>query len=236
MNPEILNQVDSICKAIAAMPLDEQVEALNQVRSRLHQVSPFQSEPVDCVLWVKGENVKENNYNPNSVASPEMKLLDYSVTTYGMGFPVITYPLPLPEGEPEPEISEDPQEIVDGFHRSTVVKKSKKLTSRMHGYLPTAHIKGKRGDLEHRIGATVAYNRARGKHQVELMGQLVAQLKDLGCSDIKIAKSLGMDGEEVLRLKQLTGLADLFANENFSKAWVAYQEGDRPESAQITPV
>lgn len=222
MTPEIQALTAQLCDAIAALPLDEKVEALNQVRLQLHQVSPFQ-EPVDCVLWVKEDKVLANDYNPNKVATPEMKLLDTSVDNNGFTFPIATAEVP---GNKQ-AIAETPNMIADGFHRSTVGKYPK-YKKRMHGYIPVAHIKG---GFSRIVEATIQFNRARGKHQIELMAEIVKKLVLMGRSDTDIAKHLGMEAEEVLRLKQMTGLAGLFKDQSYSKAWVSYREGDDPNVA-----
>lgn len=213
MNTEIQELTAQLCKAIASLPLEEKVEALNQARLELHKVSPFQ-EPVDCVLWVKEEKVIANDYNPNKVASPEMKLLETSITNNGFTFPIATADV----GTGDEPLSESPNIIADGFHRSTVGR-SGKTKKRMHGYLPVAHIKSDR-----LIEATIEFNRARGKHQIELMADIVKRLVQMGRSDTDIAKHLGMEAEEVLRLKQMTGLAGLFKDQPYSKAWIAYKD------------
>ena len=210
-----LELCDRLVAEIAALPLDNRVEALNQVRWQLHQISPFRAEPVDCVLWVKAENITANDYNPNHVAKPEMHLLEHSMSEYGIGFPLITYPQ---THEPSPCTL---QRIVDGFHRSRVGQTCRALARRLHGYLPVAWIKGSPDDDNRYMAATVAYNRARGQHQTELMGVLVARMLEQGCTDTQIASTLGMQAEEVLRLKQTTGLANLFAHESYGRSWVA---------------
>ncbi len=212
--------------ALAALPLHEQVEALNQVRLKLHEISPFQ-EPVDCILWVKSDKVLANDYNPNKVATPEMELLDNSVENNGFTFPVATAPVP---GDVE-AIADTPNMIADGFHRSTVGKYPK-FATRLHGYLPVAHI---HGGFSRIVEATIQFNRARGKHQVELMAEIVRKLVLMGRTDAEIAKHLGMEAEEVLRLKQMTGLAGLFKDQPYSKAWVAYKDGDDIERLADLP-
>lgn len=216
MNSEIKDLTAKLCAAIAQLELDEQVETLNQVRLQLHKVSPF-DEPVDCVLWVKQDKVIANDYNPNKVATPEMKLLDTSVESNGFTFPVATAEVP---GEGQ-AIADTTNMIADGFHRSSVGKYPKHQ-KRMHGYLPVAHIKG---GFSRIVEATIQFNRARGKHQVELMVEIVRKLVMMGRTDTDIAKHLGMEAEEVLRLKQMTGLAGLFKDQPYSKAWVSFSDG-----------
>jgi ParB-like chromosome segregation protein Spo0J len=211
----ILELAQQLASAIDALPLAEKVEALNQSRLALHSVSPFKAEPIDCVQWVESGQVIANDYNPNSVAKPEMKLLEHSIEKNGFAMPVIT--AGIPSNAPT---TKRPQKVVDGFHRHTVGKSSK-ISKRMHGYLPVANIAGDATDLAHLMSATVEFNRARGEHSVELMAGLVKEMLQLGQTDQQIAKSLGMEAEEVLRLKQMTGLAGLFKGQSYSKAWEA---------------
>ena len=215
---EILELAQKLADAIAILPLDEKVEALNQSRKKLHEISPFRFEPIDCVLWVLNDKVIGNDYNPNSVARKEKDLLQDSIREYGFGMPIITAPFAGFDGKPTTEI---PQKVVDGFHRRGTGKDTTDLAKRMHGYLPIANIAGDTSDLAHLMAATVAFNRARGEHSVELMANLVKEMIQLGQTDQEIAKHLGMEAEEVLRLKQMTGLAGLFKGQSYSKAWEA---------------
>lgn len=203
----IIETARALAAEIAALPLAEQVSALNGVREILHSVSPFAAEPIDLVLWVEADKVGANDYNPNAVAPPEMRLLELSVKSDGYTQPIVTNPL------------EDGLEIVDGFHRSRVGKESKAVRKRVHGYLPVTKIKSDRRDRGDRMAATIRHNRARGEHGIAPMSQIVVDLSEQGWDDAKIAKELGMDYDEVLRLKQITGLASLFADREFSKAW-----------------
>lgn len=192
---------------IAELPLEERIEAINELRRKLHEISPFKNEPVDCVQWVKADSVTANDYNPNSVAPPEMKLLEHSITEDGYTQPIVSWK------------HDGTHEVVDGFHRHRVGKESKKVSARIHGYLPLVIINDERSDKSDRIAATIRHNRARGKHKVEAMSDIVIELKRRNWSDDKIARELGMDADEVLRLCQITGLAELFQNQQFSEAW-----------------
>ena len=200
--------------AIAARDsLSARVEALNRVRTALHRVSPFQSEPVDLVLWKPADDVVANSWNPNSVAPPEMRLLAHSIRHDGYTQPVVSFPLP-PEPDQRPK-----NEVVDGFHRTRVGKEDREVRARVHGFLPVVEILAVNADRKDRIAATIRHNRARGRHIVAPMSQIVAQVFEAGWSDARIQAELGMDAEEVLRLKQTTGLAALFKDREFSKAW-----------------
>lgn len=204
-----MNNIEQIISEIDNMPFEEKVNAINELRLAIHQISPFKTEPVDLVLWVKNQNVVANDYNPNSVAPPEMELLKLSISSDGYTQPIVT--MPTNEG----------REVIDGYHRHRVGKEDNEIQSRVHGYLPVVTINSDRQDKADRMAATVRHNRARGKHAVEAMSDIVVHLKKRKWSDSKIAKHLGMDAEEVLRLTQITGLAELFQNHEFSQAWEA---------------
>ena len=162
--------------------------------------------PVYNVLSIPVEKIQANAYNPNSVASPEMKLLYESILNDGYTMPIVCYYLP--------EI--DKYEIVDGFHRYTIIKKHKDIFDREEGRVPIVVIDK---DISNRMASTIRHNRARGSHSVDLMSNIVAELLEMGKSDRWIAKHLGMDADELLRLKQITGLASLFKDKEFSKSW-----------------
>jgi len=164
------------------------------------------TSPVYNVIAVPVEKIQANAYNPNSVASPEMKLLYESILNDGYTMPIVCYYLP--------EI--DKYEIVDGFHRYTIINKHKDIYEREGGKLPIVVIDK---DISNRMASTIRHNRARGSHSVDLMSNIVAELLEMGKSDKWIAKHLGMDADELLRLKQITGLASLFKDKEFSKSW-----------------
>lgn len=159
--------------------------------------------PVYHVIAVPVEKVTANNYNPNVVAPPEMRLLELSIWEDGFTMPCVCYY----------DKEADKYIIVDGFHRYTVLKKSKRIYKREKGMLPVVAIDK---DLSHRMGSTIRHNRARGTHDIGLMTQIVAELTHSGMSDEWIMKNIGMDKDELLRLKQISGLASLFADADFS--------------------
>jgi ParB-like chromosome segregation protein Spo0J len=196
-----------LCEEIASLPEAEKIDALNKARQELHEISPFRGEPVDCVLWVPADQVEANDYNPNTVAPPEMKLLALSIGEDGYTQPIVAWG------------KNDYYEVVDGFHRNRVGKENKEVRERIHGYLPITLINHDREDKGDRIAATIRHNRARGKHQVGAMSDIVLELSRRNWSDQKIGRELGMEPDEVLRLKQITGLAELFSDSEFSKAW-----------------
>jgi len=187
-----------------------QIETLNKIRLELHKVSPFFNEPIDCVLWKPIEHVVSNDYNPNSVAPPEKRLLYTSLLRDGYTQPIVTSQA---SGEDKIHV------IVDGFHRRELAAKRPRLRSRMLGYLPVVILNESQNDKTHLIAATIRHNRARGKHQISAMSDIVRELYHLGWNNEKISEELGMDADEVLRLKQISGLMELFQDHEFSEAW-----------------
>lgn len=161
--------------------------------------------PVSRVLWVETNLVKANDYNPNAVAPPEMKLLRLSIENDGFTQPIVVW-----------QLEDDTYEVVDGFHRHLI---GQELGM---SHLPVVVINADRADRGDRIAATIRHNRARGKHLVAGMSEIVMELTRRNWSEQRIAKELGMEPDEVLRLKQITGLAEMFADREFSEAW----EGD----------
>lgn len=203
----LVEQALALCQEIAQLPEDEAIAVINQIKQALHEVSPMKEEPVDCVVWVPAEQVEGNDYNPNKVAPPEMKLLELSIKSDGYTQPIVAWPI------------EDGYEVVDGFHRHRVGKESKVVRKRVKGYLPVTVIRPDREDYGDRVAATIRHNRARGKHQVTAMSEIVRDLARRNHNDDWIARELGMEADEVLRLKQISGLAEMFADRNFSEAW-----------------
>lgn len=202
----IADITDAIGK-ISSLEIDDQVEVINEVRLAIHQASPFRDEPVDLVQWVPAETVAANDYNPNSVAPPEMELLRVSIMADGYTQPIVTN-------------NEDGTRIVvDGFHRNRVGKECSDVRKRVNGYLPIVQIKTSQIDRGDRMASTIRHNRARGKHRVDAMSEIVLELKRRNWSDDKIGRELGMDADEVLRLTQISGLAEMFADKDFSEAW-----------------
>ncbi len=167
--------------------------------------------PVYAVRAIPIEKVIANDYNPNRVPPPEMRLLELSIWEDGYTQPVVTYY----------DAEKDIYIVVDGFHRYTIMKTSKRIYEREKGLLPIVTIEKEMGE---RIASTIRHNRARGTHDVDLMSNIVAELHNIGKSDSWIAKKLGMDADEVLRLKQVGGLAELFKNNDFSKSWEVIDE------------
>lgn len=222
-NKKLKQLTESLTEMIFCMEtLEEKVQALNHVRKELHLVSPFKGEPVDLVQWVLNTDVIANDYNPNSVAPPEMKLLETSISEDGYTQPIVTYP------------RDDIREVVDGFHRHRVGKESEIVSQRIMGYLPVVTIKPSQEGLDNRMASTIRHNRARGKHRVDSMSEIVLELKRRNWSDKKIANNLGMDQDEILRLSVIGGIADMFADQEFSEAWAAETFNDINEEDDLS--
>lgn len=187
---------------------DDLVQEINELRRIIHEFSPFKSEPVDFVRWVRNDAVYANDYNPNSVAPPEMELLRLSIDADGYTQPIVSMP-----------DEEGGFEVIDGFHRHRVGKEMPDIQARVKGYLPLVCIRQTQTDRSYRMASTIRHNRARGKHKIEAMSEIVIELKKRNWSDDKIAKNLGMEPDEVLRLCQISGLSELFADQEFSQSW-----------------
>ncbi|MCI8633081.1 MAG: ParB-like nuclease domain-containing protein [Lachnospiraceae bacterium] len=171
--------------------------------------------PVYQILSVPIEKIVPNTYNPNSVAPPELKLLYDSIKEDGYTMPIVCYHVK----------EDDTYIIVDGFHRYRIMLDYPDIYERESGKLPVSVIDK---PLDCRMASTIRHNRARGSHDVDLMSNIVAELHELGRSDAWISKHLGMDKDEILRLKQITGLAALFQDVEFGKAWQPLDE-DLPQ-------
>lgn len=206
---ELREHLSEIVELLDSMSMDEKIDSINYIKKELHHCSPFKNEPVDCVIWEKAENIGANDYNPNKVAPPEMKLLTQSILEDGYTQPIVSFK------------KENGVEVVDGFHRNIVGKENEDVKKRIFGYLPIVNInEGKQGKSD-RIASTIRHNRARGTHNVELMSTIVAELVEMGKGDPWICKHIGMSADELLRLKQITGVAALFKNRDFSESWEA---------------
>jgi ParB-like chromosome segregation protein Spo0J len=173
--------------------------------------------PVLNVRMIPINKIRANDYNPNKVATPEMKLLKHSIEEDGYTQPVVCYY----------DESDDMYEIVDGFHRYTVAIKYFDLKE-----IPCTIINK---SIENRMASTIRHNRARGTHQINNMSEIVVDLSSKGWTDIEICNHLGMDLDEVIRLKQVSGLKEAFANHEFSKSWVEFKEKiDGQQNTKIT--
>ncbi|WP_312442817.1 IbrB-like domain-containing protein [Lacrimispora sp.] len=199
--------IEKIIQLLKTMKLHEKVQALNKIRRALSKCSPFH-DPVDLVEWIPAQKVQANDYNPNKVAPDEMELLYTSIRMDDFTQPIVSY-----------RIDNDHYEITDGFHRNKIGRYPE-IAKIRHGYLPLTIIDK---PLDERIGSTIRHNRARGTHQIRSMSEIVVNLSKMGWSDAKIEKNLGMELDEVIRLKQISGLKEAFQNHEFSKSWKEFE-------------
>lgn len=200
----IIEQINVILQNAKSENIDTNVKLFNGISKLLKDFIGF-DHPVLSVQLVKSENVQANDYNPNTVAPPEMKLLHLSILEDGLTQPVVGY-----------EIEDGKIEVVDGFHRQKIIKEKKDIKDSLCGYVPVVLIEKTK---EQRKASTIRHNRARGKHGVKPMTELVKDLINQGWDYVKIQKELGMSEDEVLRLHQMNGLAELYKNREYSKAW-----------------
>ena len=213
------NIVEQIRNELKDKPLKKQVEFLNDLTKNISHLSPFE-EPVDMVQWIPISQIQANSYNPNKVATPEMNLLYESIKTDGYTQPIVAY-----------RLGPNKYEIVDGFHRNRVGKEMLDIKERIKGYLPLTIIDK---PLDERMGSTIRHNRARGTHQIRSMSDIVMDLVREGWDDQKICQKLGMDFDEVLRLKQISGLKEAFGNHEFSKSRDDFEIRYFPEEKGIS--
>lgn len=190
---------------------DDPLAFITDLREFIHDLSPLKSQPVDYVRWVPIEKVTPNDYNPNSVAKVEMKLLYTSIAHDGYTQPVVTIY----------DAERDKYVIVDGFHRYFVCKNNPDILARNRGRLPVVVIDKPVND---RMASTVRHNRARGKHSVDGMANMVFQMLDNGWDEAAICNELGMEPEEVLRLKHITGFSKLFSDVEYKRAWTTRRQ------------
>lgn len=201
--------IEEIEDIVSVADFGLKVEIIDMVLDKMNNISPFKNEPVNLVKWVKSDLIEGNDYNPNNVAPPEMELLELSILEDGYTQPIVT------------SQTDSGYEVVDGFHRNRVGRENKVISNRINGYLPIVIINESRSEKGNRIAATIRHNRARGKHRVDAMSDIIIDLKKRNWSAKKIATQLGMDQDEVLRLSQIAGLAEMFKDEEFSKSWDA---------------
>lgn len=205
---KVIDLAQQLAQEIATLDsVDKKIEALNDARYILHQVSPLKHHPVDYVHWQRSEDVEGNEYNPNAVAPPEMRLLIRSIEEDGYTMPIVSFP------------DEDTIRIVDGYHRRKSERTSSKIHEATYGYIPLSTIRPEKRAIADRMASTIRHNRARGTHNIDLMVNIVAELTEAGMGDDWIIKNIGMDADELLRLKQISGLAALFRDRAYSRAW-----------------
>ena len=183
-----------ISEELAGLDLNSRIDAINQLREVIAEHSPFATQPVDFVRWVKSDRVHANDYNPNVVAPPEMELLRVSIQHDGYTQPIVTMA----------DDSGDGIEVIDGFHRHRVGKECADVQELVHGYLPVVQIRTSQADRNDRIASTIRHNRARGTHLLDPKKAIVKKLMDEGKTVDEIGKQLGMKPEEIFRLSGFT--------------------------------
>ncbi|HAT6805109.1 TPA: ParB N-terminal domain-containing protein [Citrobacter freundii] len=204
MPQELLHRLDELLGSV--QDISRKNDLMNQLKIIMHHHSPFRHEPVDCVLWVKAREVTASDYHPGVMAPAEKQLLQRSLEQDGFTQPIVTAQV------------EDGYLVIDGYHRQLLGKKV--LKDRLHGYLPVTIVNGATSQgVAERMATTVRHNRARANPAVLSVSEIVRDLSRLGWSDDRISRELGMEADEILRLKQLTGLPELFSGERFSDAW-----------------
>jgi len=203
MLEQLKNELEKIIQYIKNS--DKRIELLNEIIKKLYNTIGF-SHPVGCVQWIKIDKIFPNEYNPNSVPSKELELLYKSIKNDGYTQPSVVYY----------DRKKDKYIIVDGFHRYFIMKTNKEIYNTTGGYLPCVVLEK---DINDRIASTIRHNRARGKHAIKGMINIVYELLNNGWSDDKIMEELGMEREELTRLKYISGFAKLFDGIDYSKAW-----------------
>lgn len=206
MTKRKVNIVVELEKLLEGLEGVERIAQIEHVKAMLDRVSPLASQPVNRIRWVPVGMVQPNDYNPNSVAKTEMQLLYTSIKHDGYTQPVVT----IWDEEVGKYI------IVDGFHRYFTCANNKDIRDRNHGMLPIVVIDK---DIKDRMASTVRHNRARGKHSVHGMANMVFKMLEEGWDDADICNELGMEAEELIRLKHITGFSKLFQNVEYQKAW-----------------
>lgn len=203
----ILDEFRDIVEKTKGLPEEDVILLFNKIKQIMHKNSPFCNEPVDCVLWVRYENVSPNYYNPNTMMSPEVKLLKHSIEKDHITQPIVA------------NVINDGYKIVDGEHRYLTIKENNALKERTFGYVPVS-ITNSKTDRE-RMASTIRHNRARGVHKLDNMTNIVLIMIADGWGDNDIARELGMDADEILRIKQVSGIAKAFERPHYNRAWIA---------------
>lgn len=202
----IFYDIDEVSNNFDSIPDDEKIEALNRISEYLHEKLSPVKQPINKVLWIPIDKVEPNDYNPNAVANKEMKLLYTSILHDGYTQPIVT----IWDEEKEKYI------IVDGFHRYFTCKTQEDILERNKGHVPIVVIEK---DINDRMASTVRHNRARGEHSITGMGNMVFELLQNGWTDSEICNHLGMEAEEILKLKHITGFSKLFEDSEYQKSW-----------------
>ena len=197
------------------------IEFINQLNKTIFDMAPYKHNPVGCVKWIHMDMVEANDYNPNLVASKELGLLAVSVLHDGYTQPIVT----IYDAEKDKYI------IVDGYHRYFLIKTNKKIRELNNGLVPIVVLEK---DINDRMASTIRHNRARGKHTVNGMSSLVVTMLNNGWGDVQICNELGLEPDELLRLKHMTGISSLFKDKEFGKSWEeVYQVKERLKKEKV---
>ena len=191
---------------LQTLDIEQKIEFIENLKRVIHDISPLHEQPINFVRWVDINKVEANDYNPNSVANKELSLLYTSIKHDGYTQPIVTVY----------DEEKDKYVIVDGFHRYFTCKNNEDLLKRNYGRLPVVVIEK---DINDRMASTVRHNRARGKHSIDGMSNMVFEMLDNGWKDEDICNELGMETEEIVRLKHITGFSKLFENTEYRSAW-----------------
>ena len=202
----MITSIDDLIHEAKKMPEQEFIEWIENARQSIHKASPMHHQPIDRVYWVNIEMVQANDYNPNSVAGKEMSLLYTSISHDGYTQPVVT----IWDEELKKYV------IIDGFHRYFVCKNNEDIRQKCKGMLPIVVLEK---NINERMASTVRHNRARGKHSVDGMSNMVFEMLENGWDDAEICNHLGMEPDELLRLKHITGFSKLFKDAEYSQSW-----------------
>lgn len=208
LTTNLVDQCQRLFEQLSKFNTNDRVLAINEIRKALHAHSPMKDHPIDLVLWEPLESVKKNEYNPNSVAPTELKLLETSIAEDGYTQPIVTW-----------IADNNVREIIDGFHRSKIARESKLVGDTLMGFVPVTTVRDRQVNKSNRMASTIRHNRARGTHSVDAMSEIVLELKARNWKTSRICKELGMEEDEVLRLCQISGLAGLFNDAEFTRAW-----------------
>ena len=220
MNNNILELVNKLKIELDSIEdIDNKIDIFNEVKLSLKEVSPMKHHPTDFVVWERADLVEVQKVNPNAVAPPEMELLYQSIKNDGYTMPVVSFRQP-----------DGTVRIVDGFHRRQIEQNHSDISDSTYGRIPTSFIRRTQEDESNRMASTIRHNRARGTHSIEIMSTIVAELVEMGKGDRWICQHIGMSPDELLRLKQVTGVAALFNNKQFSDSWEPDREFYEEES------
>lgn len=216
MNEQLKAALESVKSLVLELSSeDEKIDLLNEIKLSLSEVSPLKNHPADCVVWERSALIETQKINPNAVAPPEMELLYQSIANDGYTMSVVAY-----------RQDDGTIRIVDGFHRRQIERTHPDISKSTFGRIPLTYVRKSQEGEGDRMASTIRHNRARGTHNIELMSTIVAELVEMGKGDAWICKHIGMSADELLRLKQITGLAALFTNREFSNSWEAESEED----------